>query len=92
MKYTKDPDAVLDYLVDWSAWLPDGDTITASTFTVNSDDNGAIVVDDTLFDSTTTTVWLSGGVAGEKYTVTNHITTADGREDDRSITISVKEL
>lgn len=92
MKYTKDPDAVLDYLVDWSAWLPTGDTITASTFTVNSDDNGAIVVDDTLFDSTTTTVWLSGGVAGEKYTVTNHITTADGREDDRSITISVKEL
>lgn len=92
MKYTKDPDAVLDYLVDWSAWLPTGDTITASTFTVNSEDDGAIVVDDTLFDSTTTTVWLSGGVAGEKYTVTNHITTADGREDDRSITISVKEL
>lgn len=92
MKYTKDPDAVLDYLVDWSAWLPTGDTITASTFTVNSEDDGAIVVDDTLFDSTTTTVWLSGGVAGEKYTVTNHITTADGREDDRSITISIKEL
>lgn len=92
MKYTKDPDAVLDYTIDWTEWLPTGDTITASTFTVNSDDNDAITVDDQLNDDNTTTVWLSGGIAGQKYTVTNHITTAAGREDDRSLTISIKEL
>jgi len=92
MKYTKDPDAVLDYTVDWTAWLPSGDTITASTFTVNSDADNAVVVDDQLNDAHTTTVWLSGGVAGQKYTVTNHITTAAGRQDDRSLTITIKEL
>ena len=92
MKYTKDPDAVLDYSIDWSAWLPTGDTITASTYTVNSDAADAIVVDDTSFNTTTTTVWLSGGVAGQTYTVTNHITTSAGRQDDRSLTIKIKEL
>lgn len=92
MKYTKDPDAVLDYTIDWSEWLPENDTITDSTYTVVSDDDDAVVVDDSLFTDTTTTVWLSGGVAGTKYTVTNHITTSDGRQDDRSLTINIKEL
>lgn len=92
MKYTKDPDAVLDYTVSWAEWLPDNDTITASTFTVMSDDDDAVTVDDTSFNATTTTVWLSGGKTGEKYTVTNHITTAAGRQDDRSLTLTIKEL
>lgn len=92
MKYTKDPDAVLDYSIDWSDWLPDTDTITASTYTVASDAADAVVVDDSSFTTTTTTVWLTGGVVGTKYTVTNHITTSAGRQDDRSLTISIKEL
>lgn len=92
MKYTKDPDAVLDYSIDWSDWLPDTDTITASTYTVVSDAADAVVVDDSSFTTTTTTVWLTGGVVGTKYTVTNHITTSAGRQDDRSLTISIKEL
>lgn len=92
MKYTKDPDAVLDYTIDWTAWLPANDTITASTYTVNSDANDAVVVDDTSHANHTTTVWLSGGKVGERYTVTNHITTTQGRQDDRSLTITIKEL
>lgn len=89
LKAVKDPQAVLDYKWDWTDWMPDNDKIVASTFTTDSDD---LTVEDTLFDDVTTTVWLSGGVAGERYTVTNHITTDDGRQDDRSITIVCKEL
>jgi hypothetical protein len=31
--FIKDPEAVLDYHVDWSRWLPDGDTLTHVEFT-----------------------------------------------------------
>lgn len=89
LKAVKDPNAVLDYKWDWAAWMPDNDRIVASTFTV---DDPAITVEDTMFDATTTTAWLAGGTAGVTYVVTNHITTEDGRQDDRSIKIVCKEL
>lgn len=42
-------------------------------------------------DGTVTTVWLMGGTSGQVYTVTNRITTNQGRTDDRSLTILVEE-
>lgn len=92
MRFTKDSDAVLDYTLDWSQWLTTADTITASTYTVTPSETGGVTVDDQSFTGTKTTVWLSGGVAGQKYFVTNHITTSGGRQDDRSLRITVKEL
>lgn len=82
----KDPDAVLDYGLDWTAWL-DGDTISTSTWTVPE----GITKDSDTKDTTTTTIWLSGGTDGSSYELTNHIVTAAGREDDRSITITMRE-
>lgn len=86
--FTKDPDAVLDYVIDWSVWpLADGEIITASTWTAPA----GITVDSEDNDNTTTTVWLSGGTDGTKYLLTNHVTTSEGREDDRTIRITVRE-
>jgi len=82
----KDPGAVLDYAIHWSAWL-DTDTITDSEWTATE----GITVDSSSFTDTVSTVWLSGGTAGESYIVTNHITTVAGRQDDRSIKIKCKE-
>ena len=88
---TKDADAKLDYTVDWSAWLAEGDTISAATFVMTGTPTPPTVYN-TSFDGTTTTFWLSGGVdAGSGYLLTIHVTTAAGREDDRSITINVAE-
>lgn len=84
---TKDPDAVLDYVIDWETYL-DGDTIATSEWEV---DDG-ITKDSDTNDTTTATIWLSGGTAGEDYEVTNRITTAGGRTDDRTIKIKIKEL
>jgi hypothetical protein len=68
MTFTRDPNAVLDYAVDWSRWLA-GDEIATSDWTVPAP---LTKVTDTK-TTTKTTVWLSGGVAGESYTVTNRI-------------------
>ena len=88
MNFIKDPEAVLDYTLDWTKWLDEaGDIIATSTWIVPT---GLTKVTET---NTTklATVWLSGGTAGTNYTVTNRITTVAGRTDDRSITIRVQE-
>lgn len=84
--FTKDPSAVLDYMIDWLRWLK-GDTIQTSQWTVPA---GLALVSQSN-TTTTTTVWLSGGTAGQTYTVTNRITTAAGRTDERSLLIRVEE-
>lgn len=85
-RFTKDPDAVLDYGFDWTSWL-DGDTISTSAWSADA----GITVDSDSNNTTSTTVWLSGGTAGTTYEVTNQITTAAGRTDDRTIRIKVVE-
>jgi hypothetical protein len=73
---TKDPDAVLDYQVDWSAWLG-VDTISTSTWVVPT----GITKNSDTKTTTTATIWLRGGTAGTLYLVTNRIVTAGGRTD-----------
>lgn len=84
----KDPQDIIDYRIDWSGWLRDGDTIIASEWTVPD----GIVSEQDSFNTTSTTIWLSGGSAGQSYSLTNHITTTQGREKDKTITVRVKEL
>lgn len=85
--YLKDPDARLDYAFDWTAWLEEDETITAQTFTVPL---GDVEVDTDAELDGIVTVWLTGGTVG-KAKVTCHITTSVGREDDRTMSITVKE-
>ena len=81
-----DPDAVLDYEWDWSAWLGT-DTIASHTVTAAT----GLTVDSSTATSTAVTAWLSGGSVGASYAVTCHVVTAAGREDDRTVTITVQE-
>jgi kynurenine formamidase len=83
-----DPDDKLDYTWNWDKWLPVGETITASAFTVP---NG-ITKDSESFASRTTTIWLKNGTPGI-HNVTNQITTSPGgRIRSKTIPIRVKEL
>lgn len=81
--YRKDPDATLDYMVDWSSWMVSGDSIVSSTWIVPV---GIVKASDS-YTSTTATVWLSGGAVGSEYSVTNRVVTTQGRIDDRTIVI-----
>jgi hypothetical protein len=84
----KDPDAILDYTVDWSAWLTDSgaDTIQTSTWVVAAGITQASVSNTT----TAATIWLSGGTASTTYRITNRIATVGGRTADRSFDVVVQ--
>ena len=84
--FIKDPNATLDYQIDWSDWLND-DIIIDSTWIT---EDGLTKVSDSFVD-TVTTVWFSGGVDQSRYEATNRIMTANGRIDDRTIRIKCKE-
>lgn len=85
--FEKDPIANLDYERDWSVWLKAGDTILTSTWTVPA----GLTKTDESNTATIATVWLSGGTVGSSYQVTNRIVTAQGRTDERSIQIVVRQ-
>ena len=85
--FTKDPDAVLDYQWDWSAWLAESETISTATVTVPA----GITLDSNSNTTTQVTAWLSGGTVRTDYTVTCRIVTNQGRTDDRSIEIRVRD-
>jgi hypothetical protein len=84
----KDPDAVLDYTIDWTAWLADSgaDTIASSSWTVPA----GLTQNNATHSTLKATVWLSGGSAGTTYRVTNRITTAGGRTAERSFDVVVQ--
>lgn len=90
----KDPDATLDYGLDWGPWLKqsDGsvDVITDSEWHVHGPDE-ALTTTAAYRDSAIAGVWVSGGTAGQEYRLTNRITTAGGRIDDRSILFRIAE-
>jgi len=84
----KDPDADLDYAMDWTEWLA-GDGISTATWTVdagltnhNQGKVGAI-----------TTIWLSGGTLGATYWVSCRIvsTNAIPRTEDRSFRVVIAQ-
>jgi hypothetical protein len=84
--YTKATPGVLDYGIDYSAWLG-VDTIATSAWEVPT----GIIADSDSNDTTTTTITLSGGTAKRSYEIINTITTAAGWTDRRCITIAVSE-
>jgi hypothetical protein len=84
--YQKDPQAVLNFTIDWSAWLG-ADTIATSNFVAGS----GITKDSQSNNTTSATVKLSGGTDGSDYDVVNTITTAGGLTDERTIRIQVRQ-
>lgn len=94
----KDPQAIRTYTIDWAKGGPNdasaddrgylqGDTISSSTWSVDSSDI-TIIID----GNTTTTAYakISGGVLGRRYYLTNHIVLAtSGDEDERTLEIII---
>lgn len=86
----KDPEAVLDYSVDWGAEYLLGDLIADSGWTVDPDEPGGLSVTASDFDATVATVKAGGGIAGRVYRLVNDVTLESGRIDRRSIVLRVE--
>lgn len=86
--WVHDPNAVLDYTVDWTDWLADGETITDHEVVVTS---GNVVIGTTGVIGGLVHAWISGGTKGTQSAVRYRITTSALRTDDRTIILSVRE-
>ena len=88
-QFTKDPDSIMDYSVDWSLWITSSDSLVNSVWLAET---GISVVSSSIDAGThVTTVRLSGGTVNGLYKVTNRITTANGLTTDRTLFIRVLE-
>lgn len=91
--YIHDPNALLDYDVNWAPWLATGDSIASTTFTVV--DVGIVLGTGGIAPSFTTDhtkVWVTpSGMAGKEYRVMNAITTTQGRTENQTITFLVED-
>jgi len=87
----KDPEATLDYSVDWGADYLSGDALAESGWTIIPDEPGGVTVVSDRFDLLIATAEVSGGIAGRLYRLTNHVVTIEGREDSRSIMLRVEK-
>lgn len=89
--FKKDPDATLDFAVDWSAWLlPFADSIS----TVQWIPSSGLAVESSPAPSNAAgvaTAWISGGEPGTEETLVCRMTSAAGRIDDRTLRIKIAD-
>ena len=81
-----DPESLLDYQYDWTDWIASGDSISARLWSVTPL-NGTSPETPALTNATTAAVKISGCQLGSVYRLVEHITTANGLEADRTVTL-----
>ena len=89
----KDPEATLDYTLNWADWLTSSSTtITGSTWSVSADasDTDPVTISGNSYNTLISTVTLTGGTVNEVYTIYNTITTAGGNTERRNFRVIVK--
>jgi hypothetical protein len=89
--YLKDPQASVDYAIDWPAAFIGPATIASSEWAVTPDEAGGIAVAASSLDGGRCVATLEGGIAGRVYRVRNRLLLSDGRSDERSLMLRVEE-
>ena len=87
----KDPDAVLDYSVDWGAEYLGDDLLSQSDWAVSPDEPGGVSIVGSSFDAKLATVKAGGGLAGRLYRLENHVVMESGRIDSRTVVLRVEK-
>lgn len=88
--FLKDPEATLDYGIDWGeGYLQEGESLSASSWSIFPG-SGLTIDSEPPFGASQATVFVTGGTVGHIYQLTNRIVTDQGRTDERSLTIRIK--
>lgn len=90
LTWEKDPQAHLDFSINWSAWLADvpGDSL-ANMYVTKSD--GIVVTAQGLVEGGISAVMAKDGVVGTFEWITIAISTTQGRRDERTLKILIRE-
>ena len=72
---------------DWSDRLIDGDSVTASSWVVDT----GITTANAVFDETSSDIDISGGTVNTTYRLTNLVTTSKALDYERSFKVQVVE-
>lgn len=82
--FIKDPDAKLDYSVNWAEYLQTGETIdeTSSTWEVVGANATDLSLSRQQLVGAVASVVVSGGVAGQTYQLKNKVTILPNNVDD----------
>lgn len=82
----KDPDDTLDYDVDFSRYLPEGDAIQ----TASASADAGLTIDSTSVADQVVKVWISAGSDGATYAVTVTAASVGGRVKDATFKLRVR--
>lgn len=88
--FFKRPIDQLDYDIDFSRWLPDGDTIASAVSAVEPCDS-MVSAAQTIVQGEEVKVWLVDGVSGKTATISVTATTAQSRVKQVKFQIRVKD-
>ena len=86
----KDPDAVLDYAIDWGAEYLGEDMLAQSDWTAAPAEAGGVTIAGSDFSPQLSMVKAAGGIAGRVYRLENRVVLGSGRVDRRTIVLRVE--
>jgi hypothetical protein len=84
--YTHDPDAILDYYLDWSVWLEGSATLVTSTWEAI----GSVTLAQDSILGSFTGVWVMATDEEGLVDLINHVVDSEGREDDCTIRLILR--
>lgn len=87
--FPKNPIDQMDYDIDFSRWLEDGDTITSVDVTVTP--SGELTIPSSQISGQTVKVWTAGGLDGTTYEVSAAVGTSGGRVKEVCFKIRVRD-
>lgn len=91
--YVKTPAKVGDYDIDMSPWLRTGETLSGASATVvctSTPADTALLVDSVTISNEIVRVRLSGGTAGQAYSITVTSTSSSGRSEPSEFVVTVE--
>ena len=94
-KDAQQPHEVLDWDVDYSRWMPEGDCIQDAEAGVRLRGGGAeppLRVARVQFTDDVVKVWIDGGAHGSKWRVQVRAFTRDGRIKEAEFDLTIKEI
>ena len=97
-KFIKQPTEVIDYDIDFSQFLTEGDTLVTVgdppvpiPLDVSVTPAGLVIGGTYVRNGTVVKQWLSGGTVGERYKVTLTVTSGGGRVKQVEFIVRVKD-